>query len=658
MVLLLTAAGSAMTADPADTNPSDDAAAFGMQPYLYSAALSADGKRMVGVGPGTGTTTVAFVLDLDGPTRGRIKAMGQADGQPMRFIECGWSALDRVVCSTYGVAHVEGIIAPVSRTLAANTDGSKVVQLGQRDTATQYQVRQYDGEVIDWRNGVDGKVLMAHTNIPEYSTGSLVARKDEGLSVNLVDTRTGKSTLVETAKRDAVDFVSDGRGSVRLMTTVEKLDDGTLKGPVSHFYRGTNDRTWKRLGRDDTDNQGMKPLAVDPIKNIVYVLQSLNGRQALYSVTLDDAATSRLVFASPEVDVDEVVRIGRNGRVIGVTWTTDRRQVEYFDPDYRAIAAELGKALPKLPLVRFVSASADEQTLLVWAGSDVDPGHLYAYNRSREQLSEVAPSRPTLAGKTLSPVRAITYPASDGTPIPAYLTLPPGTTEAKGLPAIVMPHGGPEARDEWGFDWLAQFFAQRGFAVLQPNFRGSSGYGDQWYVDNGFKGWKTAVGDVCDGGRWLVAQGMVDPSRLAIFGWSYGGYAALQANVLAPDLFKAVVAVAPVTDLELMKTEAQRFTNSRLVDKFVGDGPHVIEGSPARNVAAFKAPVLMFHGDMDVNVDIEQSRRMDERLRAGGKSSELVVYPKLTHGLLDSGVRADMLRRADAFLRRNLGISG
>ncbi|MEJ0100294.1 MAG: alpha/beta fold hydrolase [Pseudomonadota bacterium] len=229
-------------------------------------------------------------------------------------------------------------------------------------------------------------------------------------------------------------------------------------------------------------------------------------------------------------------------------------------------------------------------------------------------------------------------------------------TDAKGLPAIVMPHGGPESRDAWGFDWLSQYFAQRGFVVLQPNYRGSSGYGDQWLMNNGFKSWKTAVGDICDGGRWLVSQGMAAPAKLAIFGWSYGGYAALQANVLAPDLFKAVIAVAPVTDLPLMKDEALAYTSGDLVSRYVGDGPHLIEGSPARNAAAFNAPVLMFHGDMDINADIMQSRRMDDRLHDAGKKSELIVYPKLTHNLMDGGARADMLRRSDAFLRQSLGM--
>jgi dipeptidyl aminopeptidase/acylaminoacyl peptidase len=217
-----------------------------------------------------------------------------------------------------------------------------------------------------------------------------------------------------------------------------------------------------------------------------------------------------------------------------------------------------------------------------------------------------------------------------------------------------MPHGGPASRDDWGFDYFAQFFAQRGFVVLQPNFRGSAGYGDQWFVQNGYQSWKIAIGDICDGGRWLVKQGIADPSKLGIVGWSYGGYAALQVNVLDPDLFKAVVAVAPVADLALYKDEAMAYTNWEIKAAYIGSGPHIKEGSPAQNAQAFKAPVLMFHGTMDLNVDVDQSRRMDKELRSAGKSSELIVYPDLDHGLRDETARADMLRKSDAFLRKNL----
>jgi dipeptidyl aminopeptidase/acylaminoacyl peptidase len=238
--------------------------------------------------------------------------------------------------------------------------------------------------------------------------------------------------------------------------------------------------------------------------------------------------------------------------------------------------------------------------------------------------------------------------------IPAYLTLPPGRTDMRGLPAIVLPHGGPSARDELGFDWLSQFFAHQGYAVLQPNYRGSAGYGDAWFAQNGFRGWQTSIGDVTAAGHWMIAQG-ADPGRLAIVGWSYGGYAALQSGVTEPGLFKAIVAIAPVTDLALLSQQAEGFTNYLLVRQFVGQGPHVRAGSPLQNVERITAPVLMFHGTRDTNVGITQSQRMDSALHAAGKSSELVTFDGLEHDLADSQARIRMLARINLFLSANLG---
>lgn len=196
--------------------------------------------------------------------------------------------------------------------------------------------------------------------------------------------------------------------------------------------------------------------------------------------------------------------------------------------------------------------------------------------------------------------------------------LPPGKESTRGLPAIVMPHGGPGARDEWGFDWLVQYFAHQGYAVLQPNFRGSAGYGEGWFEKNGFQSWRTAIGDIDDAGKWLVAQGIASKDKLAIVGWSYGGYAALQSGVTEPGLFKAIVAIAPVTDLELRRQDFRHLTNFKFVDSQIGNGPHVRDGSPAQNAAKIAVPVLMFHGDFDQNVDIGHARLMSKRLQDAG----------------------------------------
>ncbi len=187
-----------------------------------------------------------------------------------------------------------------------------------------------------------------------------------------------------------------------------------------------------------------------------------------------------------------------------------------------------------------------------------------------------------------------------------------------------MPHGGPSARDEWGFDWLAQFFASRGYAVLQPNYRGSAGYGDAWYQKNGFQSWRTAIGDVNDAGRWLVAQGIADPAKLAIVGWSYGGYAALQSDVLDPSLFKAVVAIAPVTDLATLRPGQRDFTNYRRGAQLHRHRAACrAKARPLRMPARSSAPVLLFHGDKDLNVGgrpVADDARPAQGARARGAS--------------------------------------
>jgi dipeptidyl aminopeptidase/acylaminoacyl peptidase len=248
----------------------------------------------------------------------------------------------------------------------------------------------------------------------------------------------------------------------------------------------------------------------------------------------------------------------------------------------------------------------------------------------------------------------VSVKSPDGVTIPAYLTLPPGKT-AKNLPAVVLPHGGPSDRDEWGFDWLAQYLAAKGYAVLQPEYRGSSGFGDAWLMQNGFKSWKTSIGDITASAHWLADQGIADPKRLAIVGWSYGGYAALQSAETEPTLFKAVAAIAPVTDLAMLKSEVQDYTNAEIVDRFIGQGPHIIEGSPLRHASAIKVPVLLVHGDMDMNVHSLESEKMEAALRAAGDQVDFLRFKTLDHQLEDGAARTEMLTKIGALLDRTIG---
>jgi dipeptidyl aminopeptidase/acylaminoacyl peptidase len=652
-------AAAAVLLLPAAAPPADPAAAFGEREAIQDISLSPAGTKIAFITPGPGQSTVLYTADIGSTAPPQRAAF--ADGKPERLSSCGWVSEQRLVCTIYIVTDRAGVAAgtPIgaTRLIALDSNGGNIKLLSRPTRPDDLYVSFSGGGIIDWLPGSDGAVMMTREYVPEGKIGTRLEDKREGLGVDRIDTASLSSKSVEMPRRQASGFVTDGRGKVRLMATREIAGaTGYATGRTKWYYRKQSGGDWLDLGEYDAVSEtGIWPVAVDPALDVAYIVRDHQGRVALFSVALDGSKRETLVFAHPEVDVDGPVRIGRSQRVVGVTYAVERREAAYFDKELASLSRALAKALPGLPLIRFLDATADESKLLLWAGSDTDPGRYYLFDKASKRLSELMLARPQLESAQLAPMKAVKYRAADGTEVPAYLTLPVGSA-GRNLPAIVMPHGGPSARDEWGFDWLAQFYAARGYAVLQPNYRGSAGYGAAWYQQNGFKSWKTAIGDVNDAGRWLVAQGIADPARLAIVGWSYGGYAALQANVLDPKLFKAVVAVAPVTDLPELIEDSRLWSSHRVNRKFIGDGPHLREGSPAHNAARIEAPVLIFHGDLDLNVSVEQARIMHSRLKDAGKRSELVVYPGLDHGLDDEAARTELLRKSDAFLRASMGI--
>lgn len=637
------------TAPPTNTA----GALFGVRETVQQIDISLDGKQVVYVTPGPGRTSAAYVADLTG---GEPQLVYWSNGSPNRLDWCKFASNNRLVCRVVGEVEVAGVLVPFSRLLAVGTDGKNVKMLGQKSSQYDTRMRQFDGDILDWLPDEDGAVLMARDYIPEAKIGTKIVRTTNGLGIDRIDVATMATTPVENAMKTADYFISDGRGNVRIKAyRPERGGTGQLASRVDYHYRLTESKDWKPFSSWD-GKAGTMPIEVDAGTNSAYVLKTLDGRLALYRVKLDGSMATELVYKNDKVDVDGVVRSGRGSRVIGVTFAEEKRHVIYFDPEYSKLAVALDKAIPNLPMIDFLGSSADNNKLLIRAGSDSDPGRYYVHDRTKRTLNEILLERPALEEVKLASVKPITYPANDGTAIPAYLTLPPGKEkDAHGLPAVVLPHGGPSARDEWGFDWLAQYLAHQGYAVLQPNYRGSAGFGDAWLHENGFKSWRISISDVTAAAKWLGTQGIADPRKLAIVGWSYGGYAALQSGVTEPDVFKAIVAIAPVTDLNLVKLEARDYTNARNVADEIGSGAHIVEGSPLQNARQIKAPVLMFHGTMDLNVGVQHSRKMDANLRSAGKASELVVYDGLEHSLADSNARAQMLDKIGAFLKANTG---
>jgi acetyl esterase/lipase len=638
-----------------NTNPFDAAAAFGARESVVNLSLSPDGANVAYAVPSVGQGSQLFTLGLAKGSRAKIALA--VDGKPFRLEHCGWVSNTRLVCKVYGVV-VDPGYGPmaISRMMAVDSDGKNPRLLSTRQNAYSRGIQLGGGDIIDWLPDEEGAVLMTREYLPDDHLGSRVGSSAEGLGVDRIDTRTLDVKRVEPPNPEAVEYISDGRGTVRIMGIGKIRNGDQSTGVTAYLYRLPGSRAWRPLGDfNSLDGSGFNPYAVDSDLNVAYGFKKKDGRFALYSVRLDDSLQAQLVYARPDVDVDGLVRIGRRYRVVGTSYATDTRESVYFAPEIEAITASLSKALHH-PALRIADSSVDESKLLVFAGTDADPGVYYIFDRKSHELATFLVARSQLEGVKLATVKPITYPAADGVPIPAYLTLPPGHETAKGLPAIVLPHGGPSARDEWGFDWLSQFYAARGYAVLQPSFRGSAGYGDAWFQHNGFHSWPIAIGDVLAGARWLASEGIADPSKLAIVGWSYGGYAALQAAIVDPTVFKAVVAIAPVTDLEGLKEEHRLWTDFQLVSEFVGNGPHMHEGSPSEHADKIKAPVLLFHGAFDRNVNIKQSRLMAQRLVAAGGKCDLITWEDLDHYLEDSKAREQMLRKSDDFIRHALGL--
>jgi dienelactone hydrolase len=644
------------------SGPAFDAAkAFGARPSVEDLSLSPDGMSVAFVAPASGQGSMVFVQSLAKGAPRVAKPILSAGGKPERLSGCDWVSNQRLVCTMYGVVASSLVLEPVefSRLVAINADGTKLQMLSSKESSFTRGIQLGGGGVIDWLPDEDGAVLMTRVYLPDDHTGSHIGSSKHGIAVDRVDTLTLNSRTIEQPRDDAVAYISDGRGTIRIMGARSRR--GALgdyaSGNTAYFYRMIGSRDWLPMGEMvGEEYNGFEPVAVDHDANLAYGYKKLDGRRALYTVALDGSLKEDLVYARPDVDVGGLNRIGRRHRVVGVSYSDDFPRYHFLDPDFERLLVSLAKALPGQLSLHVVDSSLDENKLLIRAGSDQDPGVYYLFDKKLRQLETFFAVRGELEGVKLASVKPIHYQAADGSMIPGYLTLPPGIDTPKDLPAIVMPHGGPGARDYWRFDWLAQFYASRGYAVLQPNFRGSTGYGEDFFNKNGFRSWPTAIGDVLDAGRWLVAQGIARADKLAVVGWSYGGYAALQSAVVDPDVFKAVIAIAPVTDLPELKEQHRQWSDFLVVSREIGEGPHVREGSPALNAAKIKVPVLLFHGEMDRNVPIQQSKEMADHLAAAGVPHELITWPDLDHQLDDSAARAEMLRKSEAFLRRVLGL--
>ena len=498
------AVAAGLTAAPAAADE-DLAARFAARPTATSVALSPDGDKLVFIGAYKTGGKAVTVADLKTGDSKVIMAGTSLEFNPYR---CGFKSETRLVCTLYGVVNLGEINGGYTRVVAIDTDGTRTKMLSQRPrerTAVTFD----GGSIRNWLPDDPHHILMQVDIGYTATIGSLVRAPTEGTGMALVDVDTGTQRLIEPSRNRVVELGADGTGAVRFRGTANADADGYVRDRVAYAVRPKGGKDWVPLTSAAlSDARAIEYGGFDATGDHLYQLAPLDGRTALFALATDGTATRTLVYSRDDVDVSGVMRIGKYRRPVGATFSDERGRVHYFDPELASLSASLTRALPGHPDIEIEDESWDGTKKLILADSDSAPGRYYLYDATTRKLGVLVAVYPGLDGVALGTVKAVSYTARDGTRIPAFLTLPPGKTDARGLPGLVMPHGGPSARDTAGFEWLPQFFAAQGFAVLQPNFRGSSGYGEAFFgaATPSIRG-ALAMGDVNDGGRWLVAQG-------------------------------------------------------------------------------------------------------------------------------------------------------
>ena len=400
-----------------------------------------------------------------------------------------------------------------------------------------------------------------------------------------------------------------------------------------------------------------------------------DGRRVYMQTNKGDVDLTRLVLFDPETGQEELVESDPMNRVdfgnaifadgtdelIGTAYEDERVRLYFRDKDWEADYKLLQGKFPGKDLT-LDSSTADDRIVLITASSDADPGERYIFDRNTKKLALQYKVRERIPREHMASVKAVRYLSSDGLEIPAFLTLPRGVP-AKNLPAIVLPHGGPWARDRWGFSNLAQFMANRGYAVLQPNFRGSTGYGKK-FLNAGNKQWGDKMqDDVTWGVKYLVAQGIADPRRTGIMGGSYGGYATLAGVAFTPDLYGAAVAiVAPSNLITLLDSIPPYWEAGRIIFHERMGNPKTAEGkaqlmrqSPLNSAQKIKTPLLVVQGANDPRVKKAESEQIVIALRDRGFPVEYILAPDEGHGFQRPVNDMALWAASEKFFAKHLG---
>lgn len=462
-----------------------------------------------------------------------------------------------------------------------------------------------------------------------------------------INLKTQKATTYHQSKTNVNNWMTDQQHRVRIGSHYKE-------GKVTILIKDVDSDKWRELWdyKIFSEQQvNVLGFGVDP--NQLYIRAYHNKRQAIFRVNIKDPELKReLVIDDPQYDIKgSLIYSPVTGAVIGVTSKEDGG-THFFDKDLQGLQAKIDRAIPGKRNYIY-SISDDLKKYLVFSTSSTDSGTYYLGQTNPVKLDAVAYRYKKLTPELMSNTQRLEYMARDGLKIEAYLTLPKNGAQ-KNLPTLMFPHGGPMARDNESFDYWTQFFVNKGYAVLQMNFRGSDGLGIE-LRNAGLKNWgKEMQDDVEDGARKLIADGIADPKSIGIVGASYGGYAALMGVVKTPDFYRCSISVNGVANVfDLVKDNRAFWLGYNVIDEQIGNDNATLRAiSPVNFAEKIKAPVLLVHGTDDRQVEIKHSYQMRDALLKANKDVTFVELPSEDHYLLNEKNRMDTFRAMDAFLDR------
>lgn len=514
----------------------------------------------------------------------------------------------------------------------------------------------------------DGSDLKALTPFPGVRSGILddfryIPGKEKEMLVTinkrdrqyfdpyLLNIETGELKMVYENKENFDSWVPDNAGVIRFATKTDGVN-------ITYLFRNTEKEPFKEI-LTTSYKESFSPQAFDKDNKNVYALTNI-GRDKVVLVEYDPVAKKEVkeLYSNPDYDLGYIFFDAKRQVLASVGWTAEKSEQHFFDKEWEAIDQKLQDQFKNYE-VNIVGYDDSRTNGILHVSSDRNPGKYYLFDFATLSTKEVANPYPWINEEHMAEMKPISYQSRDGLTIHGYLTLPKGV-EAKNLPVIINPHGGPWARDEWYYNPEIQFLANRGYAVLQMNFRGSTGYGRKFW-EASFKQWgKTMQDDITDGVEWLKKEGIADPARIAIYGGSYGGYATLAGVAFTPDLYACAVDYVGVSNLFTFMNTIPPYWKPYL-DQFyemVGDPKKdsllMREASPVFHADKIKAPLFIAQGANDPRVNIAESDQMVEALKARGVQVEYMVKTDEGHGFHNQDNQFDFYGAMEKFLAKHL----